>query len=232
VTDDWFVGVVVPTYERAFCVGDAVRSVLDQTHENVECIVVDDGSTDDTVELLHAMFGDDARVRLVEQAHAGVSAARNRGIDLVSGEYVTFLDSDDLMKPNRIEHQLACLADSAVDAVMGRHEIMLAGTSEAFPRWLEQRPDWWENYYHTSILLPVAHARAVGGYDENLRTGEDVDFAVRVRTAGLRIGMLDEVVVTRRYFGDNLTYDLPDDDQPLMDAARRSLARRRARVDP
>jgi glycosyltransferase involved in cell wall biosynthesis len=165
------------------------------------------------------------------QLHTGVSAARNHGLRLVTGDLVTFLDSDDVMTPTRVERQLACLADGTYDAVIGCHTVMLAGDNAALPEWLQKRPDWWHDYYHMSMLLPTARARAVGGFDETLRTGEDIDFAVRVVASGVRLFTLDEVIVTRRYFGDNLTYTLPDDDRPLMDAARRNLARRRARSD-
>ncbi len=226
------VSVIVPTYNRAYCVGDAVQSVLDQTHPTVECVVVDDGSTDGTATSLRARHVDEPRVVVVEQPHAGVSAARNHGLRLVTGQFVTFLDSDDVMTPDRIDRQLECLTDGTFDAVIGCHTVTLAGDNTALPEWLQRRPDWWHDYYHMSMLLPTERARGVNGFDESLRTGEDIDFAVRVVASGVRLFTLDAVIVTRRYFGDNLTYTLPDDDRPLMDAARRNLARRRARVDP
>ena len=225
------VSVVVPAYNRAFCVCDAVGSVLDQSRTDVECIVVDDGSSDDTAHVVTSAFGNEARVRVLAQEHAGVSAARNRGLADASGRYVTFLDSDDLMVPRRVEHQLDRLAQGDADAVIGRQELQLAGAA-SFPDWLQRRPDWWNEYYHLSILLEARHVREVGGFDEMLETGEDVDLVVRLVAGGLRVAVLDETVVTRRYFGDNLTYRVEPGDRALLRAARRNVARRRSRVEP
>jgi glycosyltransferase involved in cell wall biosynthesis len=95
--------VIIPTYNRAGMVGDAVRSVLEQTFRDYEIIVVDDGSTDGTREAL-GPFAD--RIRYVHQENGGVAAARNRGIAESRGEYLAFLDSDDLFAPSMLEEAL------------------------------------------------------------------------------------------------------------------------------
>jgi hypothetical protein len=227
------VSVVIPVFDRAHCVGEAVQSVLDQTHPSVECLVVDDGSTDDTLAVLRATYGNDPRVRILHQEHGGVSRARNLGIDHATGRYLTFLDSDDLMVPGRIERQLDhLLGHGAADAVIGRQEQVLAGPASR-PDWLERHPEWWDECYHTSILVETERVRAVGGFDDGLSLGEDLDLMVRLAGAGVRIVPLDEVVVTRRYFGDNLTYGMGDDDhRAMLRAVRQHLARRRATVAP
>lgn len=222
------VSVVVPVWNRAHCVVDAVTSVLDQTHPEVECLVVDDGSTDGTPDAVRARFDGDPRVRLLVQPHGGVSRARNLGVDHARGRYLTFLDSDDLMVPRRIEWQLARLrSHDDAEAVIGRQEQVLAGPASR-PDWLERHPEWWGEHYHTSILLETERVRAVGGFDEGLSLGEDLDLMVRLAGAGVRIVPLDRVVVTRRYFGDNLTYGMGDDDhRAMLRAVRQHLGRRR-----
>lgn len=101
------VSVVLPTYNRATLVGRAIDSALSQTAaELCEIIVVDDGSTDNTAEVV-AAYG--SRVRYLRQPNAGVSAARNAGIAASTGEFIAFLDSDDLWEPDKIERQLAAL---------------------------------------------------------------------------------------------------------------------------
>jgi GT2 family glycosyltransferase len=103
------VSVVIPTYDRAYCVANAIDSALAQTHRDLEIIVVDDGSRDDTGELVRARYGDEPRVRYVRQSNAGVGAARNHGIRLVRGDFVALLDSDDRWKPWKLELQLDVL---------------------------------------------------------------------------------------------------------------------------
>lgn len=222
------VSVVIPVYNRATCVADAVHSVLDQTYVTLECIVVDDGSTDTTLERVHAVFGADARVRALTHEHAGVSAARNHGIAAARGELVTFLDSDDLMTPDRIERQVDSVADESVEAVMGRQQIVTGETP--LPDWVARDRDSWNRHYHTSILTTVEWARAIGGFDERLAVGEDIDFVVRLAAAGARIAYLDATVVIRRYFGDNLSYGIPNPDgSTLFGAVRRALEQRRTK---
>ena len=105
------VSVVIPTYNRRAVIKEAVVSVLGQTYSNVEVIIVDDGSTDDTANCLSAL--DDERVCVIRLAeNSGVSYARNVGIRSARGEFVAFLDSDDLWEPDKLQRQVACLEAS------------------------------------------------------------------------------------------------------------------------
>jgi glycosyltransferase involved in cell wall biosynthesis len=94
------VSVIVPTYNRAQSIGNAIQSVLDQSYTDLELIVVDDGSKDDTAERIAAFT--DPRLRYIRQPNGGVSAARNRGVAEARGELVAFLDSDDIWKPEKL----------------------------------------------------------------------------------------------------------------------------------
>src|SRR4051812_26873537 len=96
------VSVIIPTYNRANVVSEAVESVLNQTYSKVELIVVDDGSTDDTLEKLRR-FGN--TITVITQENAGPSAARNAGIANARGDLIAFLDSDDLWLPTNLERQ-------------------------------------------------------------------------------------------------------------------------------
>jgi glycosyltransferase involved in cell wall biosynthesis len=228
VNADPLVTVVIPTFDRAHCVTDAVDSVLAQTHSAIECVVVDDGSRDDTVAVLHTAFAGDRRVHVLACEHAGVSAARNRGIAQAAGEYVTFLDSDDLMFEPRVERQLTHLRDTGVDAVLCQQRSELRDGAPA-PEWADRHPEWWTGPYHTSVLLAREHAERIGGFDETIGLGEDIDFVARLVGAGLRLGTVDEVLMVRRFFGDNLTYLSTDGDyQAVLGAVRRHRARRRS----
>lgn len=98
------VSVVIPTYNRAHCIADSIYSVLNQTYCDLELIIVDDGSTDNTEEVVRAI--EDDRVRYVRQENAGACVARNRGVDLSRGNIVAFNDSDDLWLPSKLQKQV------------------------------------------------------------------------------------------------------------------------------
>ena len=107
--------VIVPTFNRARQLHGAVESVLAQPLAELEVIVVDDGSTDDTEAVIADLRRGDARVTSLRQPNAGVAAARNQGLDRAQGDLIAFLDSDDRWSPDKLPFQLACLT--------------------AFPRW-------------------------------------------------------------------------------------------------
>ena len=109
MTDD-LVSVVTPTFNRADCLPRAIDSALSQTHTNLEILVIDDGSTDDTAALVRRRWPQEPRVRYLFQANRGVSAARNLAMSEARGAFVAFLDSDDWWMPWKLKAQLACMA--------------------------------------------------------------------------------------------------------------------------
>lgn len=221
------VSVIVPSYQRRHCVMEAVDSVVAQTHQDVECILVDDGSTDGSLDAVAAAYDDEPRVRVFGQPHQGVSAARNLGIREARGDYVTFLDSDDLMPETRIARQLQLLSERSCDAVMGR-AVSAAMPGVDVPGWVQAQPDRGNGYAWITVLVATDRLRSVDGFDEAIDVGEDVDVLVKLRLAGVRIVAVDETFVVRRFFGDNLTYALGDHDSALRDAIRRHTVRRRS----
>lgn len=109
------ISVVLPTYNRARCLSRAINSVLNQTYSDFELIVVDDGSTDNTRELVEGYS--DPRIRYLYQENAGANAARNRGIEEARGEYIAFHDSDDEWREDKLDVQLRALKEHNVDIV-------------------------------------------------------------------------------------------------------------------
>lgn len=105
------VSVIVPTYNRGYCVNKSIESALAQTYRDLEVIVIDDGSTDNTREVIAAAFEDEPRVKYVYQSNGGVSVARNHGIRLARGEFMALLDSDDIWKPWKTELQVRVLQE-------------------------------------------------------------------------------------------------------------------------
>ena len=157
------VSVVVPTYNRAYCLRRTLDSALAQSHRSLEILVVDDGSTDETGSMVRELCGSDQRVKYVRQENRGVSAARNRGMSLAQGDYIAFLDSDDVWKPWKLETQLACFR--------GRPEVVMVWTDmEAIdsegritcPRYLRKMYsayEWFRHedlFPHTYLLAQIA----------------------------------------------------------------------------
>ncbi len=142
------VSVVLPTYNRAHLIGTAIESVLCQTYAGWEVVVVDDGSSDGTEEVIRGRFAGDARIRYFAQKNRGVGAARNVGMRKARGEFIAFLDSDDAFVPGKLEMQVACLRflpDAGMiwtdmEAVDGQGNTL-------FPAYLRRMYDKTYNYF-------------------------------------------------------------------------------------
>lgn len=111
------ISVIMPAYNAAAYIEEAIRSVLGQTHSNLEMIVIDDGSKDATAGIARSIT--DPRVRVFQQPNGGVSSARNKGLDLARGEYIAFHDADDGMEPTNLAEKLQALTGHGVDWVFG-----------------------------------------------------------------------------------------------------------------
>lgn len=213
------ISVVIPTYNRSALVCRAVESVLSQSLAPDEVIVVDDGSTDGTGAILADQFG--GRIVYVKQDNAGVSAARNTGIERASGDLVAFLDSDDVWTPNKLELQVPIMAD--VDVVLSatnwawegaetvdQHSKILLGTSEKVL--VEDEPILrmcWHRGHGINIQTCICRRDLLlrlGGFDTNLRISEDMDLVFRMADEG-RFAILSDVLLIRGKddVDDNLT---------------------------
>ena len=134
-----FVSVLIPTYDRASILPQAVDSVLAQTYGPLEAVIIDDGSRDDTAQVVRARYGGDPRVRYVYQPNGGVSAARNRGFREARGEFVAFLDSDDTWYPDKLAAQVAALhALPEVGMIWTDLEAVNPDGRTLFPRYLRR----------------------------------------------------------------------------------------------
>lgn len=109
------ISIILPVYNRAHTLSDCVRSVLNQTYQNFEIILIDDGSTDATPSLCARFAEGDPRFMLLYGEHAGVSAARNKGLEAASGEYIFFLDSDDAIHPCLLDTLLRAMTQTGAD---------------------------------------------------------------------------------------------------------------------
>ncbi len=117
--DSNMVSVIVPAYNSERYIKDCIDSILSSTHQNIEIIVVNDGSTDNTGDVIENYYSDESRVILINKANGGVCSARNAGLDLARGEYIMFVDSDDMIYSNTIEILLKYMGADSADIVIG-----------------------------------------------------------------------------------------------------------------
>ena len=126
-----FVSVIVPVYKVEKYLDECVRSILAQTYRNIEVILVDDGSPDSCPQLCDAWVKADGRVRVVHKPNGGLSSARNAGIDVAKGDYLMFIDSDDVIKPEMVEEMLASLLRNDAEVCCSR--LVPWGGNREFP---------------------------------------------------------------------------------------------------
>jgi glycosyltransferase involved in cell wall biosynthesis len=196
------VSVIVPTFNGATYLPFAIESVRRQTYPTIEIIVVDDGSTDGTGEMVARMSG----LAYVCQLHQGIGAARNAGVALAQGELLAFLDADDLFAAEKIARQVdRLLEDDHPDIVFGRVvEFVSDDVAEAAGRSLRARPGAQTAYLPGAMLVRREAFPIVGQFDTTWRVGEFVDWYLRATEAGLRTAVVQDVVLRRRLHGSNV----------------------------
>jgi glycosyltransferase involved in cell wall biosynthesis len=208
------VSVIIPTYNSARYLVEALESVLAQTFRDVEVLVIDDGSTDETPEIMKR-YGEP--VRYLRQENAGVAAARNRGIGESSGKYIAFLDADDTWYPQKLERQMAALANGT--GYRACYSTFLEVKADLTPigvRRIKRQGSTIEDLLLRgnvvgSICTVVAERSlfdTVGGFDPDLSQCADWDMWVRL-AAQTEFIYLDEPLVTYRQHGMNMSRNAP-----------------------
>ncbi|GAA3541887.1 hypothetical protein AFL01nite_25520 [Aeromicrobium flavum] len=205
------VSVVISTHNRAAYLGYAIRSVLAQSMPDLELIVVDDGSTDDTRAVVEGF--DDPRVRYVHQQQSGIAAARNHATSIARGKYIAVMDDDDLMLPTRLEVSLDAIVEGA-NGAYGGWAIFREGdgsiTLEPGKKLsLEALLFNGAVLTHATILIERRWLLAVP-YDETLRSGSDYNLAVRLVRSGARLNHCGQYVLMRRLHDDQITATDPN----------------------
>jgi glycosyltransferase involved in cell wall biosynthesis len=231
------VSTVIPTFNRRNIVRRAIDSALAQTCRDQEIIVIDDGSTDGTREELQEHYGD--LVRCVSQANGGVSSARNHGMRLARGDFIALLDSDDEWESSKLEKQLSYL-DSHPDFGMVLTDVRRVDTKRQTIDIFRRRdiiPEDGDVLFYVLRNPALAPASAmfrkvvfdrVGGFDESLRTAEDIDFHLRVASA-FKIGVIAESLTVATRGGEGLSSEA-NSDSDYVHVLRRFVQAERARI--
>lgn len=196
------VSVIIPTYNRANFLKEAIDSVLSQTFNNFELIVVDDGSTDNTRDII-AKYS--PKIKYIYQPNAGVSAARNRGISATKCRYISFLDSDDLWKPSKLECQVDFMENNADSLISYTEEIWIRKGKRVNPRKRHQKYSGWIfdkvlplcTVSPSSSMIECSVFSDVGCFDESLPACEDYDFWIRA-SLKYKISLIKKPLIIKR----------------------------------
>ena len=203
------VSIIIPTFNRADLIGDTLDSVAAQTYPHWECVVVDDGSTDETGETVLRWTESDSRFQFhisPDSKPKGANACRNYGLNLSQGSFVNFLDSDDRLVPSKLVEQIAAFdADPTLDLVTSKHQYFGGLADEnvtplVYAReeaWLEAI--WLERRFGTlwntnSGLWKRSVVVALGGWNETVKNWQDHELNLRALLSGYKVERLDRVL--------------------------------------
>lgn len=212
-------GVVIPAFNASATIAETLRSVAAQTVKPDEIVVVDDGSTDSTAQ---AVAASGVAARYLRQDNAGPGHATTRGMAALSSPMIATVDADDIWLPNKLERQLRHLAEHP-------------GVAGAFTHWRTFRdgePDGVSSIAHpgwsrTTMIIRRETADTIGPIRDPVGgRGEMVDWIARVREAGFRLDMLDDVLALRRIRPGSLSYGRDVRDRGYLQVARQALLRR------
>lgn len=210
------VSVIIPAYNREGTIKEAVESILRQTYQELEVIVVDDCSKDNTVNVVKNI--DDSRVRVIEcEKNGGACVARNIGIDNAKGEIIAFQDSDDMWHADKLEKSLACMekenADFVFSALCREETIKGKKVQETIPVFnlntVEDKLSriLCQNYVSTQTIVARAHIFDKVRFDREFPRFQDWDLAIQVIREGFKVHYIEESLVDSIVLGDSISYN-------------------------
>lgn len=201
------ISVVLPAYNAQRYLDEALSSVLAQTFDDFECLVVDDGSTDRTATLIARHAGTDGRVRPLRTAHVGVVEALNAGLREARGDLVARMDADDVCEPHRYERQVAFLQENSECVAVGSwvrlidpyglelNEVRPATEHEQIDAHLLEANGW--AIFHPTVMMRREAVSQAGGYRSQYQWSEDIDLFLRLAEIG-RLANLPEALLRYR----------------------------------
>jgi len=221
------ISAIIPVYNREKYIAEAIDSVLAQTYNPIEIIVVDDGSTDKSAGIVKEY--QNSSIRYTFQSNQGIGAARNTGTDLAQGSYFAFLDSDDLWTPDKISLQMKAFdKDPKLDMVFGHvvqfHDSHLGTIPEGKDQFVP-------GTIPSTLLIQRDSFFKVGKFSSQWKIGEFVDWYARALETGLKSLMLPDVVAKRRIHDTNIGIVERKSQKDYLNILRSSLERRKGKPD-
>lgn len=221
------VSTVIPVYNGEWYLKAAIQSVMEQTYKNMEVIVVDDGSEDDSA----SIAGSFKDIKIIQQPHRGDASARNTGLKHATGGFISFLDADDLWKPEKTEKQMALLLQNDhIDGTFCRFQNFFDPES-AVPEWVNKDNFTRKKFQNmpslVTLLMRKDKFHKVGLFNETLEVGSDIDWLVRAKEQNINLRLYPEICVLRRLHSKNLSYKAASNPKELLGVFKASLDRKR-----
>jgi glycosyltransferase involved in cell wall biosynthesis len=227
---DPLVSVIIPAYNAEPYLEEAISSVLGQDYRPIEIIVVDDGSTDDTAGVARG-FG--SSVRYEFQPNSGAGAARNKGVDLARGEFLSFIDADDLWGEGKLSAQMKVIREKPeADIVFGHvQQFYSPDMDEGQRRAISIPEETMQGFHAGTMLIRRDDFLRVGHFESDLKMGEFIDWYARAKECGLKSVMMDCVLMKRRIHSNNMGTRERSHQSDYLRVLRASLQRRKNQAD-
>ncbi len=220
------ISVIVPVFNAAGFIRESVTSILGQNYHPLELIIVDDGSTDNTEDVVGRLKEE---LIYIKKDNGGPSSARNRGLQEAKGDFISFLDADDLWLPGKLELQMKRFeSDPETEIVLGFTKRFLSPGVEPPPDFDPEKDDKPQLVLHVGAgLYRKSVFDRIGLFDEKMLFSEDIDWFLRAIETNRRISVLKKTVQLYRIHQANLTGDKEKNQHYLLRAFKASLDRRR-----
>lgn len=239
----YLVSVIIPAYNAERFIAQTIESVIAQTHQNLEILVIDDGSSDSTPNIVKYYMEKDARIVLIQQDNVGVAAARNRGIERARGEFIAPIDADDIWFPEYLEAQLPLMANLEVGMVYVWSVLIdeAGGLMKKCQSHLWQGNDYFPLIYRnhvgnaSCVLMRRSYVQLIGGYDSSYRAldaqgAEDWDLYLRLAQK-FEVRVVPRLLVGYRQVEGSMSTNL----EPMrrsVDLMLDRVAQRHPEIDP
>ncbi|MFC2188734.1 glycosyltransferase family 2 protein [Fulvivirgaceae bacterium LMO-SS25] len=206
------ISIIIPCYNQGHFLTECVESVLSQDFNDWEMLIVNDGSTDDTLKLALDFASKDKRINVIDKENGGLSSARNTGIKQAKGKYIHFLDSDDFVLKGFYSAMIDSFNDTeSVDVILSGYQYY--SLDRGFFQIVEGKEKSYDlqDFLNGNIAPPVAFClkteliQSIGNFDESLKSAEDWDFWLRVLKAGGKVKGLRKALVAYRYSKDSMS---------------------------
>lgn len=214
------ISIIIPVFNREHLIAETLDSIISQSYANWECLIVDDGSTDNTLQLLEAYNKKDSRILCYSRDNSkpkGANACRNIGLQKAKGDYVVFFDSDDLMTPNHLEIKINALKNNTLDFVITRTKYFNYDSTQIDKyykfdeykitpqNYITQKINW----LTYDVCLKTNIAKTIT-FNENLQSGQEYNYFSKLVLKTVNAIFIDEVVTLRRHHDDSIRTSLKD----------------------